>query len=70
MTEILSEVFASESYGKEFSLGLDNRLETNQNLLYRSLDWLQANKGPVFPGSVESWSLNSYLISYRFSKWL
>ena len=27
---------------------------TNQHSLFRSRDWLLANKGPVFPGSVGS----------------
>eukprot|EP00116_Pleurobrachia_bachei_P014994 sb/3475256/ len=28
---------------------------TNQNSLFRSLDWLSANQGPVFPDSVDSY---------------
>ena len=30
------------------------RQSTNQNLLFRSRDWLSANQGPVFPAPVGS----------------
>ena len=29
--------------------------KANQNSLFRSRDWLSANRGPVFPDSVGSW---------------
>eukprot|EP00116_Pleurobrachia_bachei_P000746 sb/3461008/ len=55
-----SRKIAREKRGRDVPKGIkgtrtdQNKLTTNQNLLFRSRDWLSANQGPVVPDSVGS----------------